>query len=145
MTCVRINSAPIVCLLSNLTAFTTDPTALETIVGQEEPLRLRVTVEFERRSGAIALMPLAIPIRVSFFAKPFGPGETIDLGTAMTTTTAGVFTYTPTLELDRGPGEVGLVPEVIYNVSALLRIGAVNHPALLNGFIEHLAIQVYCL
>lgn len=144
MTRVQATTAPIVCILSDLTAFTTDPAILETIVDQDQPFGLQVTVEFER-SGAIALMPLALPIRARFFAKPFGVGETIEVGTATATTKANVFVYHLTLLLDRGLATVGSVPETIYSISALLQVGAEKYPAFMHAFIEHLSIQTYRL
>lgn len=144
MSRIHATIAPVACTLSNLTAFTADPDTLETIVRQDEPLGLQVMVEFER-SGAIALMPLALPIRVRFFAKPLGMGETIEVGTAIATTKAHVFVYTPTLRLDKGPATVGFVAETIYSISAVLLVGAEGYPAFVYGAIEHLSIQTYCL
>ena len=144
MKSVQVHIAPIVCKFFDLTAFTTHPDALETIIQQDEPFGLRVTVEFER-SGAIALMPLALPIQVDFCAKPYGTSATIELGHVLIETVAGQFTYHPTLDLPVGPASLGVVPEKIYNISALLRIGAVGGPAFINGFIDDLAIQTYAL
>ena len=141
----QVNIVPFTCNLSNLTVFTTDSDAAysDTILRQDEPFSLRVTVEFGG-PGAIALMPLLLSIKVNFFATPYCPDPKVELGHATVTTIAGVFTYTPTLSVAR-PTKVGLVSEQIYHIGALLRAGAPDWPALVTGFIEGLSIQIYNL
>jgi hypothetical protein len=139
----QVNVAPITCKLSNLTVFTTDPDAEypETILSQDEPFSLGVTVEFGG-SGTIALMPLCLSIQVNFFAEPCGLGSKIDLGHTSVDTSARFFMYTPTLAVAT-PAAIGLVSEAIYQITAVLRVGARNSPALITGFIEGLIIQTY--
>lgn len=111
------------------------------ILSQEQLFQARVTVEFGG-PGAIALMPLCLPIKVNFFAEPYGLGSKIELGNTFVNTSAGILTYTLTLAAVK-PTTVGLVPEEIYQLTAVLRVGAPNWPAFVTGFIEGLAIQTY--
>ncbi len=139
----QVNVAPITCKLSNLTVFTTDPDAEypETILSQEQSFQVRVTVEFGG-PGAIALVPLCLPIKVNFFAEPYGLGSKVELGDTLVETSARILTYTPTLAIAT-PADVCLVCEEIYQLTAVLRVGAADWPALVSGFIEGLAIQTY--
>lgn len=139
----QVHVAPITCKFFNLTSFTAKPDAEypETILKPNEPFSLRVTVEFGG-AGVIALMPLLVCIKVNFFAEPYGLGSKSELGDALVTTSAGLFTYTPTLKIAK-PEAVGLVPDAIYNISAVLRVGASNGPALITGFTDGLALQIY--
>lgn len=139
----HVQIAPINCNLSHLTVFTTvsDLEHPETILDQHEPFSLQVMVEFGG-PGAIALMPLSLCIKVSFFAEPCGLGAKIELGDSLIDTSARTFTYTPTLTIAT-PASVGLVAEGIYQVTAVLRVGALNSPALIIGFIDGLIIQIY--
>jgi len=91
---------------------------------------------------AIALMPVALPIQVNFFADPYGCGAKIDLGNTIVATSAKIFTYTPTLTVP-SPALVALMPEEIYQITAVLRVGVPNSPAFITGYIEGLAIQTY--
>lgn len=139
----HVQVAPINCNLSHLTAFTTvsDGEHTETILHQHESFSLRVKVEFGG-SGAIALMPLSLCIKVTFYAEPCGLGAKIELGDSLVDTSAKTFTYSPTLTIAT-PSSVGLVAEEIYQVTAVLRVGALNSPALIIGFIDGLIIQTY--
>lgn len=139
----HVQVAPINCTLSNLTIFTTSPDTEhpKTILHQHESFSLQVTVEFGG-CGAIALMPLSLCIKVSFFAEPCGLGSKLELGDTSVDTSAKLFTYTPTLAIAT-PTSVGLVAEEIYQVTAVLRVGAANSPALIIGFIDGLIIQTY--
>jgi hypothetical protein len=138
----QINIAPITCNLSHLTLFTTDSNAEpETILRQDEAFQVQVRVSFGG-AGAIALMPLTIPIQVNFFADPYGCGAKIDLGNTIIETSAKTFTYTPTLAIS-APAFVGLLPEEIYQITAVLRVGVINSPAFITGIMEGLAIQTY--
>lgn len=135
--------APLSCLLSGLKVFSTSSSKFAgTILSEEEAIALAITAEFEH-AGAIALMPLGLCIRVNFYAKPVGRGEELDLGCAMTHTTAYQFTYTPTLEIESGLKTVGLIAGKTYRITALLRMGAPNYPAFVTGVLEGLMIQVY--
>jgi hypothetical protein len=139
----HVQVASINCTLSNLTIFTTAPDTEypQTILHQHESFSLRVTVEFGG-PGAIALMPLSLCIKVNFFAEPCGLGSKIELGDSLVDTSARTFTYTPTLTIAT-PTSVGLVAEAIYQVTAVLRVGALNAPALIIGFTDGLIIQTY--
>lgn len=139
----QVNIAPISCNLSNLTVFTTNSHIEypEMILRQDESFSLQVTVEFGG-PGAIAIVPLRLPIRVNFFAEPYGIGKKVELGNTLVETSARILTYTPTLSVAK-PAGVGLVPEEIYQITAILRVGAPDWPALITGFIEGLAIQTY--
>lgn len=139
----QVYVSPITCKLSNLTLFTTQANAdyPETILVQDESFQVRVTVEFGG-SGAIALMPLCLPIQVNFFAEPFGAGAKVELGNTLVETSAKIFIYTPTLAVST-PAAVGMVAEEIYQVTGVLRVGVPNWPAFITGFIEGLAIQTY--
>ena len=138
----QIQVAPITCKLSDLSVFT-DPDAEypETIFRQEQSFQVRITVEFGG-SGAIALVPLCLPVKVNFFAEPYGLGSKVELGSTFVKTSARVLTYTPTLVVAT-PATVGLVCEEIYQLTAVLRVGAPDWPALITGVIEGLAIQIY--
>jgi hypothetical protein len=129
-------------VVSDLTAFTTDPSQLETILSQTEPLGFRVTIEFSR-SGAIALMPLALPIQVEFLAKAVGSGSKLELGKTSITTAAHQLIYHPTLLLPNGVSSASLLPEEIYEITAVLRVGAPAYPAFITGIIKGLMIQIY--
>ncbi|MGB7443082.1 MAG: hypothetical protein WA919_18610 [Coleofasciculaceae cyanobacterium] len=139
----RINVAPLACKLTKLTAFTTNSEAEypETIFKQDQSFSVQVTIEF-RESGAIALMPLGMTVRVDFFAEPYGTGSEVELGNAQTKTSGQVYTYTPTLNIAQ-PASVRLVKEEIYQITAVLRVGEPNWPAFITGFIDGLAIQIY--
>lgn len=138
----QVNVAPITCKLSDITIFTTDPNAdSESILRQDEAFQVQVRVEFGG-AGAIALMPLALPIQLNFFADPYGCGAKIDLGNTIMETSAKIFSYTPTLTVP-SPAFVKLMPEEIYQITAVLRVGMPNFPAFITGYIEGLAIQTY--
>jgi hypothetical protein len=137
-----VNVASLQCDLSGLVAFTTSADEPETIVRQDKPFNLQVRVEFSG-SGAIALMPLAVNIRVDFFAKAMGSGEPIELGSASLTSEKGQYHYTPTLKLVKSAAKLGFVCEKIYTITAVLRAGAAGEASLINGYIDNLAIEVY--
>lgn len=139
----QVHVAPITCKLSQLILFTSDCNLEHSnaILRQDESFQVRITVEFGG-GGAIALMPLSIPIQVDFFVEPYGLGDKIELGTTSVQTCGGVLVYTPTLAV-ASPAAVGLVPKSIYQVTAVLRVGAPNWPGLVIGFIEGLALQTY--
>ncbi len=138
----QVNLASFHCHLSDLTAFTTSADKPETIVRQDKPFSLQVSVEFSG-SGAIALMPLAITIRIDFFAKALGTAETVELGTAKLTTQKGQYLYTPTLKLPKPAVKSGLLPETLYTITGVMRVGAPEEPSLINGYIDNLTIEVY--
>lgn len=139
----HVNIVPYTCNLSNLAVFTTDPNAThsDTIIERHQPFSLRAIVEF-CGSGAIALMPLKLSVKLNFFATTYGSGLKLDLGSTTVTTVAGVFIYKPTLSVTSAT-EIGLTSEPIYQLGALLLAGAPDMPALITGFITGLDIQIY--
>lgn len=139
----QVNIAPITCQLSNLRVFTIAPyvESPNLILRQDELFQVQVTVEFGS-SGAIALMPLCLLIEVNFFAEPYGIGPKVELGKALVNTVGEIFTYTPTLAKIT-PADIGLSCPGIYQITAILRVGAANWPALIIGLIEGLTIQIY--
>jgi len=134
--------AAFTCTLSDLIAFTTNPDEPETILRQDKSFGLGVTVEFGG-SGAIALMPLGLTIRVNYYAKAYGSSAVIELGDTTVTTASGQFIYQPILKVPKGLVKTELHPEALYNISALLRSGSPEGPSLINGYIENLVIQIY--
>jgi hypothetical protein len=139
----QVNIAPITCKLSNLRVCKNAPDveSPNLILRQDELFQVQVTVEFGS-SGAIALMPLCLLIEVNFFAEPYGLGSKVELGNALVNTVGDVFTYTPTVT-KVSPAEIGLCCPGIYQVTAVLRVGAANWPSLIIGLIEGLTIQIY--
>lgn len=138
-----INVVPIACRLSDLTVETVgagQPSS-ETILQGDQPFSLKVTVEFSG-SGAIALMPLSPSIQVEFYTKPLSPAPGIVLGKVEIKTSPGILIYSPTLTL-APPMSIGLRPKVIYCIGVVLRVGAPDWPALINGFTEELTIEIY--
>ena len=142
MSSPQVNVATVHCQLFDLVVFTANADAPETIVRQDKPFSLQVSVEFGG-SGAIALMPLTLTIRVDFSVKALGTGEAIELGSARLTTQKGQYRYTPTLKLSKSAAKLGLVPEKIYLIIAVVRIGAADEPSLINGYIDNRTIEVY--
>jgi hypothetical protein len=138
----QANAVPITCKLSNLCVFTTDPDAEypETILNQNEPFSLRVTVEFSG-TGALALIPLCLSIQVNFFAEPCGFGSKVELGHTSVDTSAKLFTYTPTLTVPHQQ-RLGWFLKPFTKLQACC-VGARNSPALITGFIEGFIIQTY--
>jgi len=139
----QINIAAFTCSLGDLRVFTDDPDTVQphTILQQDEPFSAAVRVDFSG-AGAIALVPLEMCIQVEFFAHPLGLGVAVELGKATINTAAHVFTYTPTLSVTGG-AKVGLLLEKIYQIRALLCVGASGFPALIVGFTEGLTLQIY--
>jgi hypothetical protein len=133
--------ATLMCTLAHLRVSITDDNS-ETILSGDAPVTLSVTVDFGN-SGAIALMPLGLQIRADFFAKPIGRGEDLELGNAILQTVANQFTYSPALRIETGLEMAGMVPEKVYRLTALLRVGAPDYPALITGVLEDLIIQIY--
>ena len=141
----HVNVGPIACRLSNLTVFTinANPAFSETVLQDNQPISLAVTVEFSG-PGAIALMPLLAAIQVEFYAKPLSPELGIKLGNIEVVTQPEVLTYTPILNLG-SPLSMGLKSGIIYRIGAVLRVGAPKWPSLINGFTEEVTIEIYSL
>jgi hypothetical protein len=138
---VQVNIAPFHCQLADLVAFSAKPEEPETILRPDQPFGFQATVEFGG-SGAIALMPLELTIRLDFYAKAVGSGAAIDLGNTSLKTTAGQFIYTPTLKLSKSAAKTNLIPPDLYRICAVLRAGAVEGPFLVTGVIETLTIEM---
>ncbi|MBF2025863.1 MAG: hypothetical protein IGS48_03735 [Oscillatoriales cyanobacterium C42_A2020_001] len=138
----HVSIASFACALSDLVAHSKQTGNPETIFSLEEPLFLSIKVEFSG-SGAIALMPLQLSILVEFYAKARKRSEDLELGSATLPTRAKQFIYTPTLAIPIGLGSLAVLPDKAYTISALVRIGAKGHPALITGFVEGLFIQTY--
>ena len=138
----HINVGPITCQLSELISFIpgTKPAFAETILQADHPFSLQVNVNFAG-PGAIALMPLLPAIQVEFYAKPLGPELGQTLGRVEVVAEPHRFIYQPTLHLGP-PATVGLLPGNIYLIGAVLRVGALNWPSLINGFTEDLNIEI---
>ncbi|MCG8367366.1 MAG: hypothetical protein MJA27_29020 [Pseudanabaenales cyanobacterium] len=143
MNSVQVSIVPFNCRFCNLTILAQDSNGAtpDTILKEEQPFLLRASVEFVG-SGAIALLCLTPSIQIDYYAKPCGRGEAIDLGAVAISAVADQFTYTPTLEVG-APVSVGLTPGTLYRISALLRVGAPNCPALICGVIEDLMVEIY--
>ncbi len=139
----HITVVPITCRFSNLKVFTTDANQAfsEAALQGDQPFSLKVTVEFSG-PGAIALMPLTPSIQVEFYTKPLSPEPGIVLGKVEIKTSPNLLIYSPVLTL-APPLSIGLRPNTIYCVGAVLRVGAPNWPSLINGYTEELTIEVY--
>ncbi|MEM9003317.1 MAG: hypothetical protein AAGE59_07295 [Cyanobacteria bacterium P01_F01_bin.86] len=139
----QVNVVPVTCRLSDLTVSTTesDKSTTAAILKADDPFVLHVLIEFQGM-GAIALLSLAPTIRATFAAKPFGPGTEVILGQTVIDTNPEQFAYPMHLRVE-SPQSLGLTFGTVYRVSTLLCIGAPNSPALINGFIQGLAMEIY--
>lgn len=135
-----VSVAPLSCQLSDLTVFTHSPETIEPILSDAEPFSLAVTLTFGG-AGSIALMPLKACLCVAFFAQAVGAGQSLALGQTQIFSQAGQFRYTPTLTVPEGRA-IGLT-ESVYRITALVKVGAADAPALVTGVMEGLLIQIY--
>lgn len=133
----QVNVAPITCNLSNLRIESAGPNP-DDILKVGEAFRLLIDVTFAG-AGAAALMALAIPVRVCWAAESYGPNPEFNLGCATVSTSGGVFSYTVELLVSPNP----LSAEVLYRIGATLRVGSPAFPALVNGYAEGGAIEMY--
>lgn len=133
----QVNVAPIAVKLDNMVIESAglDP---DDILKEGEAFDISVDVHFSG-PGAAALMPLELPVMVTFSAESIGPGPEVTLGKATVKTTCKKNDYTVTLHVEKNP----LSAERVYQLAATLRVGATNCPALVNGFIEGGAIEMY--
>lgn len=136
----QVNIAPLTCNISNISVFGPGPNP-DDIVRKGEAFNLRVTVNFGG-PGAIPLMPLNLPIKVTYYAESYGPGAEIELGSATATTVGGDFSYNLTANVPAAISNL-LDAERVYKIAAVLRVGSSAFPALVNGFSEGLTMQVY--
>ena len=134
---------PFACLFSDLTLFAQDAngTLPDTLLKEEQPFSLQASVEFVG-SGAIALLCLTPTIQLDFCAKSCLRGDYVDLGLVTIPAISDQFIYAPVLEVS-SPVSVGLKSGDLYQISALLRVGAPNCPALICGVIEDLMVEIY--
>ncbi|MGD1857966.1 MAG: hypothetical protein ACFB2W_27330 [Leptolyngbyaceae cyanobacterium] len=142
MNSVNIHAIPVSCQIGDLkvvTAHSTQPHS-ETILQSDVPFSIQVSLAFVG-TNAIALLALTPAIQVDFYAKPLQAGATADLGMITMTTAPPQMAYTPILHLDT-PDASGLITAAVYRLGALVRIGAVEQPALLCGVIEELIVQI---
>ena len=143
MNSTQASIVPFTCRLCDLTIFAqnSDRTTSDTILKQDQSFSLQALVEFVG-SGAIALLCLSPSIQLDFYAKPCGRGDDVDLGSVTIKAVTDQFIYTPTLEVNSSIS-LGLTAGTIYRISALLRVGSPNCPALICGVIEDLMIEIY--
>jgi len=137
-----INIATFSCSLSDLSILAKTTGQPATIIQRTEPIIISVTISFSG-SGAIALLPLHPSIQVDFFAKSLHRREELELGCVILPGEPKQFTYTPAIALSNGLEAVGAIPDQVYFLSALVRIGATGFPAFITGTIEGNMIQTY--
>ena len=133
----QVNIAPLNVKIDCITINSAGPDP-DSILLEGEPFELSVDVHFSG-AGTAALMPLGLPVMVTFFAESVGPGPEVELGKATVETQCGKNDYTVTLRVNRNP----LTGERVYKLSATLRVGSTKCQALVNGFISGGAIEVY--
>lgn len=136
----QVNVAPLSCSVSEISVSSLGPNP-DTIIKNGEAFNLSVTVTFGG-PGAAALMPLNLPIKVTFFAESYGPGDEIELGVANASTSGANTVYTLTAAISAAKS-AELDAERVYKIAGVLRVGAIAFPALVNGFSEGLTMQVY--
>lgn len=136
----QVNIAPLACSITDIAVFGPGPNP-DTIIKQGEAFTLQVTVNFSG-PGAAALMPLNLPVTVTFYAESYGPGAEIELGSATLNTTGSTLSYNLTASIPAAVSSA-LDAEKVYKIAAVLRVGSPAFPALVNGFSEGLTMQVY--
>lgn len=143
MSSVSIHSIPILCQIFDLVIVTAHSaqTSTDTILRHDEPFSVQVSLGFQG-NNAIALLALAPIIQVDFYAQPLQAGSSLDLGVVTLKTVIDSVSYTPALHLDT-PLKAGLTAAAVYRIGALVRIGALEQPALLCGVLEDLVVQIH--
>ncbi|MEM7062577.1 MAG: hypothetical protein AAF572_05370 [Cyanobacteria bacterium P01_B01_bin.77] len=143
MSSVSVHSVPILCQIFDLAIVTahSDQPSTETILRHDEPFSVQVSLGFQG-NNAIALLALTPIMQVDFYARPLQAGSTLDLGVATLETMVDSMSYTAVLHLDT-PSKTGLTAAAVYRIGALVRIGALEQPALLCGVLEDLVVQVH--
>ncbi|MFM7471323.1 MAG: hypothetical protein LVS60_10445 [Nodosilinea sp. LVE1205-7] len=136
----QVNIAPLGISISPISVLSTGPDP-DSVLKRGEAFNLTVTVTFSG-AGALAIVPLGIPVKVEFFAESIGSGSELSLGSATVGTAPGVFVYPVTLSVAAATSSL-LTAERVYKIAAVLRVGATAFPAIANGFSEELAIEVY--
>ena len=133
----QVNVAPLYVKIDNMAIESAGPDP-DDILKEGEAFDISIDVHFSG-PGAAALMPLELPVMVTFSAESIGPGPEVTLGKATIKTQCKKNDYTVTLHVDKNP----LSAERVYQLAATLRVGATHCPALINGFIEGGAIEMY--
>ena len=133
----QVNVAPLYVKIDNMTIESAGPDP-DDILKEGEAFDISIDVHFSG-PGAAALMPLELPVMVTFSAESIGPGPEVTLGKATIKTQCKKNDYTVTLHVDKNP----LSAERVYQLAATLRVGATQCPALVNGFMEGGAIEMY--
>ena len=133
----QVNIAPFSVKIDNMAieSLGRDP---DSILLEGEAFDISIDVHFSG-PGTAALMPLGLPIHVIFSAESIGPGPEVDLGKATAKTECGKNNYTVTLRVAANP----LAGERVYKLAATVRVGAMDCPALVNGFISGGALEIY--
>ncbi len=134
------NVAPIDFKISNLSVSSLGPDP-DSILKLDEAFELSVDLEFVG-SGAAALVAAELPVKVTFYAESIGPGAEVTLGSTTIETKCNQLKYTVTLKV-ASPKTVKMDPELLYKIAAIVRVGATYCPALINGFISAVGLQVY--
>ncbi|MEA5462733.1 hypothetical protein [Leptothoe sp. PORK10 BA2] len=111
------------------------------ILPYDAPFTAQITLAFEG-SNAIALLALTPTIQVDFYLKPLQAGNTVDLGTSTLAADNQQRLYTPQLNVT-SPSELNLTANKVYRLGSLIRIGALDQPALLCGVVEELMVQIH--
>ena len=141
---IQISSLSISCQLVGIIVLTKDseiPLADTVVLRGDQSCSLQVSVSF-LGSNAIALLALTPTLRTDFYATPLGPGQPVALGSICSACQFHQPTYCPTLAIPH-LGDAGLVVDRVYRLSALIRIGAAEQPALLCGLLESPIVQLY--
>lgn len=143
MSSVHIHSIPISCQLDELCVVTAhSPEDLtHTVLPSDDAFSVQVSLAF-LGTNARSLLALAPTIQVDFYAKPLQAGATIDLGTTVLDTVLQQMSYTAALHLG-SPRESNLTKATVYRIGALVRIGALEQPAMLCGVLDDLIVQIH--
>ncbi|MBE9066065.1 hypothetical protein IQ260_05305 [Leptolyngbya cf. ectocarpi LEGE 11479] len=143
MSSVSVHSIPIHCQIYDLTIVTacSEQPSTDTILRHDDPFSVQVSLGFQG-NNAIALLALTPIIQVDFYARPLQAGSTLDLGVATLETVIDSMSYTAALHLD-APSKTGLTAAAVYRIGALVRIGALEQPALLCGVLEDFVVQIH--
>ncbi|MEB3212081.1 MAG: hypothetical protein VKL39_12035 [Leptolyngbyaceae bacterium] len=138
-----LDSLPVRCRVYGLSAMQSDSNGheeVERILVGDRPFRVQLTLDFLGNS-AIALLMLEPMLFVEVLVKPAGMGDKVELGAIHQTLTPEQLTYAPVLDLE-SPIHYGL-DAGLYHLSAMVRIGAENGPALLCGSVKGPTIEVF--
>jgi hypothetical protein len=113
----------------------------EHILVGDRPFCVQLTVELIG-NAAIALLMLEPTLSIEVLVNPPGTGNKVELGVVRQRMSLEQRAYTPMLELDP-PMSYGL-ESGLYHLTAMIRIGAEEGPALLSGVLERKAVEVFC-